>query len=256
MATATTAVTPATTTAPTLALPYKSNYEIAISFFKEKAKDLAKAINYGFGWAAQVYPNNPTLPSVSKGAKDVKNYLSIVEIPEKTDKTVASVRKFFEKPSVTTGRAVLKEATGFTNALCDGVDFSNNWLQMPSHVMKGLGLVNSGATILGCGNSAIEQAESIHCEIKKKWEEKKFNGPLIPLNLIRIARDVSYIAVAVLGIIAVGFGAAIAPWAFLACLTSALVFSIGEFFYANIVDPEGKNYDKEKRIAQLESRPA
>lgn len=256
MATATTAVTPATTTAPTLALPYKSNYEIAISFFKEKAKDLAKAINYGFGWAAQVYPNNPTLPSVSKGAKDVKNFLSTTEIPEKADKTVASVRQFFAAPSVATGRNVLKEGTGLINSTCDGIDFSSNWLTIPSQVMKGLSLVNYGATFLGAGNSAIEQAESINCEARKLREGKACNEQKIHLNMINIARDVSYVALAVLGILSIAFGVAVAPWVFLACLTSGLLFTIGGYFYERMVDPEKKHFDKDKMIAQLQARAA
>jgi len=258
MATAvTTATTPATTTtALPQTLPYKSNYEIAVNFFKDQAKNIAKAINYGFGWAAQIYPGNPTLPSVSKGAKDVKNFMSATEIPEKADKTVKSVQKFFAAPSVTSARGVLKETTGLINSTCDGIDFSSNWIPIPSHAMKSVSLVNYGATFLGAGNSAVEQAEAIHAEAGKARAGEAWNKQKILLNLINMARDVSYVALAVLGIAMVAFGVAVAPWAFLACLTSGLVFTIGGYFYEKIVDPEQKNFDKDKMIAQLKARAA
>jgi len=250
MTVASTPITTATTT-PTYVLPsvkYKSNYEIVTTFFKEKAKDVAKVISYGCGWAAQVHPANTTLSSASKGTKNVKNFISAAEVPEKVRKTGDSVRAFLAKPSVATGRNVLKEATGLVNSTCDGIDFSSNWLAIPPKALNGVSLVNSGATFLGCGNSAIEQAESINKEARNIREGKEFNEKLIHLNMINIARDVSYVAVGVLGILVAGFGVAIAPWAFLAVLTSGLFFTTVGYFHERIVDPEKKNYDKDQMI--------
>lgn len=202
-------------------------------FMTTKQKDIVKLFGYATGWTSISLPSeDPTgqlLGRVSGFMGDTKNLLSALEIPDKTVKLRKAVSDFIAEPSFEGARKVLfKELTGLINPVCDGIDFSTKFVPITTEAMRTVKTVNFAATFIGAGNSAIEQVQKIN-------NLTEIDTQKTTLHLINIARDVSYVALAVIGLSSIFLGFAAAPWMFLTCLTSGLLFTIGGFFYDRVV---------------------
>lgn len=219
-------------------------------FLSSKQKDIIKLFGYATGWTSVSLPSDhPTgqlCGRVSGFMGDTKNLLSAIEIPEKTANLRKAVTDFIAEPSFEGARKVaLKELTGLINPVCDGIDLSSKFIPLTSEAMRAVKTINFTATLVGAGNSAVEQVQKIN-------NLEEIDTKKTALHLINIARDVSYVALAVIGLSSIFLGFAAAPWMFLTCLTSGLLFTIGGFFYDRVVvNLDNKHTDLNRENANL-----
>ncbi len=227
--------------------------DIVFGFFKERVKDIAKGVGYATFWTVKALPSlPPQFAEFGNLMRDVKNFISITEIPDKLAKVAKSVKGFFEKPSIPTGRTAVKENMGLANSVLDGVELlgSRQILPIGKETLKCFGAANHGATLVGSGISAYENIDKID-------QAAPDEAAKVGLYLINLARDVSYVVLGVFGLFCffAGFaGAPFYPVVMVACLTCALTFSIGGFFYERIVNPENTQADPKKVIANLQDQ--
>ncbi len=216
---------------------------VVLKFFEEKAKDISKVFSYTTFWLGQAIPNLPAeARSFSATMGDFKNFISATEVPKKIMEARDAVNRFWTDLTTSggpwskvaeAGREVFKKATSLTNSVVDSVDFSSRFLPIDQNVMSWLKGLNFAATLGGAGNGAIEQIQNF-CKTTDADAQKR------TLYMINLARDVSYVAVGVIGVASFVTGAAIVPWMIVAALTSGLGFTIGGYFYEKLYDPEGK----------------
>ncbi len=251
----TTAILPNTSAVSTSVAPQpalkKEEYsivEVALSYIKEKPRDIVKALGYGTFWAGQAVPGlHPNVQNFSFYMGDVKNLLGAIEVPDKAYALWTSLGGLWTNMTQTiagdanatwakvgdAARKTFKDATGLTNSVCDGIDFSTKYFQYEAEVLRWVKGIGFAATLTGSGVGAAEQIHNISkmttCDPKKTT-----------LYLINLARDVSYVALGSIGLFFVVSATPVVPWMILACLTSGLTFTIGGFFYERIVDPENK----------------
>src|ERR1700722_3660162 len=213
---------------------------LALTFFKEKAKDVAKIGSYSAFWVTEAIPNLP--PQVTKfnhTLRDFKNFVSATEIPEKGCNVIQAVKELISSTTDEAGQAarkVFKETMSFINATADGIDFAHVFVPIRKDVMRWISGVNFAATIGGSANGAIEQVENI-----KKMPT--IDTKKTTLYLLNLARDISYLVLGIIGLTFVVTATPFIPWMIVACLTSGLTFTLGGYFYERLVDPEhkGKN---------------
>lgn len=236
--------------------------ELVLSYIKEKPKDIVKWFGYSAFWVGQAVPELlPKVQPFSLSMGDMKNFLSSIEIPEKaytswqslnglwmdlTKKASGDINVTWTKVG-NTARKTFKDCAGFTNNICDGIDFSSKYFQYSQETLRWMKGVNFTATLTGAGISAAEQIYNIS-------QMQDSDPKRTTFYLINLARDVSYVAVSIIGLSFISTGAP--AWMTLACLTSGLTLSMGSFFYERIVDPENKGkhlnpaYVVEKALAQ------
>jgi hypothetical protein len=215
--------------------------DLALTFIKERGKDIAKAGSYLAFWATQAIPDLP--PNVTKFnflLKDFKNFISVTEIPEKLCTLSGSVSNIItDLPSATMGkvgtaaRKVFKDTMSLINSTADTIDFASLFVPICKETLRWVSGINCAATAGFAGNGIIEQIQNINGMSKIDPKRTAF-------YLINLARDVSYLAVGVIGLASVLTIAPVAPWMIVSCLTSGLSFSIGSYFYERLVDPENK----------------
>jgi hypothetical protein len=129
-------------------------------------------------------------------------------------------------------RKTFKDATGLTNGICDSIDFSTKYIQYDPEMLRWVKGIGFAATLGGSGVGAAEQMNNL----SKSWGDVKKST----LYVINLARDVSYVALGILGLSFILTATPMVTWMILACLTSGLTFTIGGYFYEKIVDPENK----------------
>lgn len=239
----------ATSTPPTHAVippptPKPAEYSITdlvLAFFKEKVKDLAKAGAYLSFWVTQAIPNCP--PSVTKFnfmMKDFKNFVSVTEVPEKLCTLKGSIVALMtDLPSAAMGkvtaaaRKVFKDTMSIINSTADSIDFASLFIPLSKETLRWVSGINCVATACFAGNGIVEQVQNIQGLKKNDQKAATFYW-------INLARDVSYVAVGLIGLTSILALAPVQPWMLVACLTSGLSFSIGSYFYEKINDPENK----------------
>ena len=227
---------------------------IVLKFFDEKVKDIAKAIGSAAFWTSQGVPNLP--PAVSNlGALmgDIKNFISITEVPKKAVETFQAVKEFcgnladkvtgkagsWEKVGVA-ARKVFSKSTGLTSNVVDSVNFGSKFIPISTAAKSCLGYIGFAATVGSAGNGAVEQIEKFAATDVKETKKQTF-------YLINLARDVSFVA---LGVFGLGFLITATPvigWVLAACSTAGLFLSLSGYFYEKVYDPElkGKNLNPE-----------
>lgn len=224
--------------------------DVFFGFFKEKVKDIAKGVGYATFWTVKALPSLPHhFGEFGNLMRDVKNFFSITEIPGKLLKVDESARKFFKEPSIPTGRTAVRENLALANSVLDSVELlgTRHILPIGKEALKCFGAANHGVTLVGSGIGAYENIEKI--DQAGPNDEGK-----VGLYLINLARDVSYVVLGAFGLFCFFAGFAAAPFypvVMVACLTSALTFSVGGYFYERIVDPCGDQADQKKVIGYL-----
>jgi hypothetical protein len=237
-------------TSVSLPVPKREEYsivDIALTFIKEKPRDIVKALGYSTFWAGQVNPNlHPNVQNFSMSMGDVKNLLGAIEVPDKvntlwgsfcglcsdfTNQISGSATATWEKVGDAC-RKTFKDATGLTNGICDSIDFSTKYIQYDPEMLRWVKGIGFAATLGGSGVGAAEQMNNL----SKSWGDVKKST----LYVINLARDVSYVALGILGLSFILTATPMVTWMILACLTSGLTFTIGGYFYEKIVDPENK----------------
>lgn len=219
-------------------------------------KNLVKAFNYTGQWIRYAVAASPelsqaphmseamaTLKQAGETGKDIKNLLGVAELPEKAAKLSASVRSLMTEPSWSAAAKAGADAGQVVNSLYDGLELGTRFVPISSEAMKHITAVNHAATLFSSGHGAVgelsKMASNKLAEAKDETEAAQERNKLI-LNMLNVAKLVSYAAVGVMGLTGFFFGVAFAPWAFTAALTSALVFTFGGYFFDRIVDPENK----------------
>ncbi len=225
--------------------------DLVLTFFKEKAKDLAKAGSYISFWVTEAIPGLPkSVTTFNTTLRDFKNFVSITEVPQKLYELGGSVVKLTNEASEkfngaaaatwekvgTLSREVFKNTMAMINTTADTIDFVHLFVPISKEIMRWISGINFAATIGFAGNSTIEQLQHIN---KMTTIDPVRTG----FHLINVARDVSYLVLGMLGLGFVITATPVVPWMILACLTSGLTLSIGSYFYEKMFDPEhkGKN---------------
>ncbi len=237
-----------------------SNFQIVLEFFKDKGKDIAKVIGYTCDWMNQLIPDMPSnVQVISLGAKNFKNFFSMLELPEKVSKFKNAVVALVSDTTLSTVQKVrnfIKEGTGLFSAFSDTTELTSQVLPVGKEFLKSVKTLNLGSTFLGAGNSAIENMQKF-AGTKADEQERQ------TLYLINTARDVSYFVFASYMLGCMAAGVSVVGMAVLGMLTSGLVFTIGGFFYERMVDPEKKGMNVpqavinnfKREVAQRRSAP-
>jgi hypothetical protein len=230
---------------PTLSTPFPkpaeySTTDLVLTFFKEKLKDLAKAGAYMAFWATEA---NPHLSSGVKEfnfmMKDFKNFIGITEIPEKLHTLSGSVSILVSDLSGTwdkvwsASRKVFKDTMALISSGVDSIEFANRFIPLSKDVLRGVSTMNFAALLASCGTGALEQVQNIN-------GMREIDSKRTTFYLINLARDVSYLALAVIGLSFMLTATPVVPWMMIACSTAGLACSIGSYFYERIHDPENK----------------
>jgi hypothetical protein len=236
--------TTAVTTAPPVIPAEYSITDLVLAFFKEKVKEIAKAGSYLAFWTTEAIPDLPqNVTKFNFLLRDFKNFISTTEIPEKLHTLSGSVTTLLTDLSSATmekvgtaARKVFKDTMSLINSTGDGIDFASLFIPISKEALRWVTGINLAATLGFAGNGAVEQIQNISGMTKIDTKRTAF-------YLINLARDTSYVALAVIGLGFVLTGTAMVPWMIVTCLTSGLTFSIGSYFYERLVDPEnnGKN---------------
>ncbi|MBS0603756.1 MAG: hypothetical protein JSS60_01825 [Verrucomicrobia bacterium] len=252
-------ITTATAATPRVRQP--EEYTVAgvvLKFFEEKAKDVAKALGYTAFWVGEATPGlPPQVKTFSSTMGDFKNFVSATEVPKKTVEAFDHLKKTWVALTDSTGtwtkvghasREAFEKVASLTNSIVDGIDFSQRFISYDQTAMTWLKGLNFAATLGGAGSGAIKQVEKIA-------QAEQHETIKIGYHWINLARDVSYVVLGVLGLVMVAGLAPIAPWMFVACLTSGLSFTIGSYFYEKLYDPESKgaNLDPKAVIANRQA---
>ena len=239
-------------TIPSVALPSQySTSDKVLAMFKEKTKDVIKGMGYLAFWANEAVPNLPSSVSeFGSFTSKIKNVISVTELPEKVSNVMGSMQnvakslkgKINGEPKATWGavggvarKAFFEDLTGVISTTNDTLDLARSFkvISMSDSTKQLLGGIGLGATVIGSGNDIVKNVEKL-CTEKDPHQTK------VPLFLMKIASSVSYLALGVIGLYGIFAAAAIAPWIFVACLTSALTFTLASFFWEKTYDPEGK----------------
>lgn len=240
----TSGVTSATITTIAPPVPKPAEYSITdlvLTFFKERVKDLAKAGSYLAFWTTEAMPNLPN--SVTKFnymLRDFKNFVSATEIPDKLNTLAGSVTTLAtDLTSGTWGkvglaaRKAFKDTMSLINSSADTIDFTSLFVPISKETLRWVTGINFAATLGFSGTGAIEQIQNIS-------GMNKIDPKRTTFYLINLARDVSYVALGVIGLACIVTATPMIPWVIVACLTSGLSFTIGSYFYERIFDPENK----------------
>lgn len=221
--------------------------DVVLAFFKERAKDIAKVGSTVAFWTMQAIPGLP--PNVTKfnqTLKDFKNFIGATELPEKlvklggsvtalgtglSDKVSGAATTTWEKVG-TVARQTFSDSLSLVNSIADTIDFAHLFVPISKETLKWVSGINFAATAGVSGNGAIQQIQNIH---NQNTDSKKRT-----LYLINLARDISHLALGIIGLTFLLTSTPIVPWVIVACLTSGLIFSIGSYFYERLVDPENK----------------
>lgn len=230
----------------------KDPSDIFFSFFKEQVNDIAKGVSYATFWIVKALAPVPyQYKEFGNLMRDVKSFISITEIPDKLNKVITSAKEFFENPSTPTGLTAVKDNMGLANSLLDSIELvgARKIVRLGKGPLEGVVALNHGATLVGSGISAYENVDKIDQAAPTDIQK-------VGLWLINLARDVSYVAMGAFGLFCFFAGFAATPVVMIACLTSALTFSIGGYFYDRIVNPEeNPNYfDPKKLLASIRNR--
>lgn len=213
--------------------------DVCIKFCDERAKDVAKAFTTAIQWLGVANPHlPPQVKEFSAFTGNVKNFLGATEVPRKMQKLWSSIKECGTNLAgaqynkiAKSARKAIKDGAALTNSLFDGVSLGNKFAPISSQVMKGLGVVNAGATVVGSSLDTVDQAEGI-IGAKENEEAKK------TLHLINIARNLSYVALGALMLYSFITATAIAPLWALAFATSGFLFTVGGFFYEKMHEPQ------------------
>jgi hypothetical protein len=228
-------------TAPVNTQPqYKSEeYTVAgvvLKFFDEKVKDIAKALSYTTFWLGEAIPNlPPEAKAFGSRMGEFKNFISATEVPKKVMEVWESSKKFMVNSTIAAGRDLFNKVAFLTNSVVDSIDLSSRFLPIGQAAMTWFKGINFAATLGSSTNGAVEQVENL---VKPDNNAHKRN-----YYLIKLASNLSYGAVGVIGLGGIVTGVAVAPWMIVAGLTSGLACTIGSYFYERLYDPteEGKN---------------
>ncbi len=244
MATATVASIGPSISAPILDLK-KSKVDVLKEFVTTKQKDIVKLFTYATGWLSlglgKSDPVGKKAGEFSAFGTNAKNFLSAIEVPFKAHEVGLAVEELIEKKDGKAARKLfLEKIPALANPLCDSIDLTSKFIPIPAEAMKGVKIASAAATGIGAADSLVTEVQTLHN--LPKIDEKR-----TALSMIMIARNVSYVVLGTISLIGLVFGVAFAPWMFLACLTSGLLFGIGGFFFERlVVNPNGKFNDQRK----------
>jgi len=217
--------------------------DLIFKVFEDRIVYITKTLSYALFWVGRTVslPSQATAFSDTMG--DFKNIVSAAETPKKAleawDSLKETVQVAGKKGVCAAGsaaRKAMEKVSTLTNSVVDGIDFNQRFVPINAALMTTLKGISSVATLAGCGSEALREIKNIQ---GLKSEQKTQRNH----HMLKLALFVSYAAIGVLGILAWTGAAVIAPWMFLACLTSGLTWSIGSFFYERLYDPEGKGKD-------------
>lgn len=215
-------------------------------FIKEKFKDIAKVFNYAIAWTSIAKPDlSPDIIRFGGAMKDFKNFVGATEAPGKTESAFKAIQVFAREPKWNNFRKVISETSLTMNSYFDATELANKFFPISKEVFQKIQNVNFIATTVGSLNGAAEEIEKLSAACDKGATD------LARLRVINLARNVSYLALGLMGLYSAYYGITSLSLFMLASVCSGLLFGIGGYFYERIVDPEMKHQNKDKIIQNL-----
>ena len=219
------------------------------------AKNLyLKTFYHGVDWAKLGNPNLPEpVMNARNMAKDIKNALGVTEIPGKLNEFRVSVENFVYEPSFANIGQVFFKGVDLVSPCADFTEFFSARIQpLPADTMKQVSTANAGALLISMSKSSVEDGSHFVNETYTAFttddaDEKSLSIKKLALSLINLIKDVSYVALATIALLATFFAVVTVftlavSTAILICSTSALTFTIIGEYYKNIVgDPYVRN---------------
>ncbi len=216
-------------------------------------KDLAKAFGYGVFWvrhavsqispASLKSPSMEALQSASGAAKDVKNFLSVAELPAKCNKLFAGFRSMWAQPSVSSAAKLGSEVSGIVNSAYDGLELTSKFTPIPSCLMRKAAIVNSAATLYGAGKGAVDEvskAVGVYHQETSAPNQVEWKKNQMFLSALKVVKCVSYALVGALGLASFSGALTVPVWGFTALLTSGLGTTFGARFFEKLNPAEDK----------------
>ncbi len=215
-------------------------------FVRDQFKNIAKLVNYAIAWTSIAKPDlSQNVIRFGGMAKDCKNFIGASELPWKLEKMAGAIKAFAQNPSTHTFRGALRDTSFAINSFFDGTELFTKYFPIAKERFELIQNVNYVATTCGSINGTVEELE------KLSTDQAKTRPELARLYVINLAKNVSYLALGVMGVLGAFFGFKTVGWMMLASVTSGLLFTIGGYFYEKIVDPEKRHQNKDAIIINL-----
>ena len=127
------------------------------------------------------------------------------------------------------------------NPVADIVQFGldKGLVELKAETISALNLAGNVALVVGPGRQAVLSAEGIlhegnEIERASTLREQMVHQAKSVRNWLDLLKYISYVALGAINLIGFIFSIPIQPWVALACVTSALVFTLGSYFHTQL----------------------
>ncbi len=198
-------------------------------------KNLLKGTYLGADWARQYNPSLVDAAKVSALGKQTKNLASVTEIPESAIDTVQAAARVAKKPDVGSfgnftykvGRLLIPVIEA-GRVVCDVVS------PLTASVARTVSSVFSGALVFTTLYSTGEELEKIGAEKARVLPTAEFlrdrvvaaRDASVTQSWLKIATNLSYMALGVLGLATLATSVVVPSWVFLSFATSGFACSV------------------------------
>jgi hypothetical protein len=224
---------------------------LLVRFFKEKTTDACKVGYMSYDWFSKFGGSSAPYSAVATISKTVKLAVSgFVEGPKKIQDAARGVFGFVDKPNKESAAKAGLDALNVVSPAYDATTLLNKKaFTLSDRTMTVFGGANFGALGIVMAKNTYDSANKMLDEKEKldkakTADQKALSTAKISNELIKLGKAVSYVALAVIGLLWTFGVVAMTPVVsilMLAAGTSALVLSISEFFHKNVVfTPDGQ----------------
>lgn len=211
--------------------------EVFNDSLKDKIKDWIKVFRYTATYVEYFNPNAPeAVHAFGSQMSEFKNFLSIRELYKKTQAVYFSLCKVAKEPVERSVISVFGASTDLMSSVVDSLNFASRFVYMNASVLK-LISKNTDMAKFAC---AILSTGKDSKALAAVMGDEHSSDALIVAHMLRLAVDISYIA---LGIFSIGFSAVgLAPSAIVLTSWSAFatVISLISYFQDKMCDPYQK----------------
>jgi len=222
----------------------QSIFNTALEYLKlrEGVKNTCKVGYHVVDWMKQFREVSPATQNFRGVTNDAKNVLSVLDAPgfvRDLGSNLAGLTKVKSAKDMPDAvKNTFLSGVRLTSPACDGIVLANdrNIIKLAPEQLKMVKTVSYTGLAIGTGAETIRTINKIN-EQNKKIESVKTDSEKTVAkkeqvrNMIDLAKFASYAALGIFGILSMTGTMVVASWVLLSLSTSALVFTIGGFFY-------------------------
>jgi hypothetical protein len=206
---------------------------------EKQISNVVKAVRYTAFYVGQSMEHVPVgLNEFSKQLGNFKNILSTRKLYDDIPKACNSLCAAVASRSYQVARTALLDCGTVCNAVADTVEVTNVFAPLNPVICNIIKSVNVWVTGTCATLNSITQIDAFLKAADDNQVEQQM------LSLLKLAMNVSYAAFAVIMLTV----AAPTALAIVTTLASGTAFGLLSFFYENINDPYGKNYEAYKKL--------